>query len=366
MQDLRRDQLLVDEYGEGNWSVIARQLNTALGKPADSGRIGKQCRERYNHHLRPDIKKDAWTDEEETLLVAAHLRFGNRWSDIAKVIQGRTENAVKNHWNATLRRKDGDKCGSRGGSVPQSCVLKDYMIRISLLPGAAALQGHGAAAVPLHPVEAKQAAPPPLPILLRDHGPAEDFLREHSAGASEEQLVPRAAPGEAKPPAPHRAPSPSSSSSTHDLPHAPVVAPGSALPSLQPSAAGARKRPRIITFAAVPNMRPRLAATAQPHAGPLRPAAPAGLPPHRTGVPAADGPDAPTSSFEQGRSGYHSHAKFGWASDSAEESLHASPVSERFERFNDEDGVDVDAAAGVSEFQAAEIMLALKSIAGAL
>lgn len=41
--------------------------------------------------------QDAWTEEEESLLVAAHLRYGNRWSDIAKVIRGRTENAVKNH-----------------------------------------------------------------------------------------------------------------------------------------------------------------------------------------------------------------------------------------------------------------------------
>lgn len=43
------------------------------------------------------VLQDAWTEEEESLLVSAHLRYGNRWSDIAKVIKGRTENAVKNH-----------------------------------------------------------------------------------------------------------------------------------------------------------------------------------------------------------------------------------------------------------------------------
>lgn len=108
----------MDELGEGNWSNIARRLNVLLDKAADTGRIGKQCRERYNHHLRPDIRKDAWTAPEEQLLVQAHLRFGNRWSDIAKVISGRTENAVKNHVSGAVGWGGGRRGGAAGAARP--------------------------------------------------------------------------------------------------------------------------------------------------------------------------------------------------------------------------------------------------------
>ncbi|XP_050370280.1 transcription factor MYB101-like [Argentina anserina] len=94
------DQILMDyvrKHGEGNWNSVQR--NSGLN------RCGKSCRLRWANHLRPNLKKGAFTPEEERLILELHAKYGNKWARMASQLPGRTDNEIKNYWNTRVKRR---------------------------------------------------------------------------------------------------------------------------------------------------------------------------------------------------------------------------------------------------------------------
>ena len=65
---------------------------------------GKQCRERWINFLCPNINKGMWSEKEEKILFSTQLKIGNKWSELAKLLPGRSENDIKNHFYSKLRK----------------------------------------------------------------------------------------------------------------------------------------------------------------------------------------------------------------------------------------------------------------------
>ncbi|CAL0328618.1 unnamed protein product [Lupinus luteus] len=84
-------------FGHSCWSSV----------PIKAGllRNGKSCRLRWINYLRPGLKRGVFSKQEEETIMSFHNMLGNKWSQIAHHLPGRTDNEIKNFWHSYLKKK---------------------------------------------------------------------------------------------------------------------------------------------------------------------------------------------------------------------------------------------------------------------
>jgi hypothetical protein len=93
----------VNQHGPKKWAVIADQL---------VGKTQKQVYARWRDYLQPGLTTRPWAPFEESHLITIQEVIGNQWAVLARLMPGRSPNAIKNKFHATRRtftRQAGDE-----------------------------------------------------------------------------------------------------------------------------------------------------------------------------------------------------------------------------------------------------------------
>lgn len=89
---------LVHQLGDNpNWDLIASIVKT---------RTARQCKDRWNCYLDPQVNLSEWSAEEDDLLTEKVNSYGQRWKFLAQFFNRRSETNLKNRYKLLKRREE--------------------------------------------------------------------------------------------------------------------------------------------------------------------------------------------------------------------------------------------------------------------
>ena len=82
-----------------DWEQVAKHVH---------GRTARQCKERWQNYLDPEINNGKWSPEEDSILLEKYSQFGPKWVCIAQFFRNRTDTNVKNRWVSLMRKTNNE------------------------------------------------------------------------------------------------------------------------------------------------------------------------------------------------------------------------------------------------------------------
>ncbi|KAK9279003.1 hypothetical protein L1049_028585 [Liquidambar formosana] len=119
----KRLKVAVTFFGPKTWKKIAEFV---------PGRTQVQCRERWVNSLDPSLNWDEWTEEEDSRLKAAIVEHGYCWSKVATCVAPRTDSQCLRRWKVLLPHEVPLLQASR--KIQKAALISNFVDRESERP----------------------------------------------------------------------------------------------------------------------------------------------------------------------------------------------------------------------------------------